>query len=307
MNTVRFLVFADLHHYPGVFYTNALERFHAFCERAVREKAEFMISLGDFCHSATTFTDFMEETSHTPVPLFHVMGNHDTDGCALEEVLRLYRMPAPYYFFDRSGFRFIVIDTNYYECSTGCTHFQYRNYFDFPGSRETLPPDEIAWLEKSILESPYPCLLLSHCSIERVEGAEIRNRDKILEIIRKANANGRKVIMSLNGHHHRDGIGILENVAYFDVNSASFDWLSCPHSFFPKELTEAYELADHQAIFTKPLSAIVTVTEDAEITIEGMEGDFLYGVTREMTNNKRTDGLGRPCIASIRSAHFKLF
>ena len=308
MPQVKFLVFADLHHYPGVFYTDARNKLRQIMARAQAEKVDFAVSLGDFNHSVETFTEIMEDVKSYPVKLYHVMGNHDTDGAALSEVLEAYNMPHEYYYFDVNGFRFIALDTNYYGHNGGQTHFQYRNYFDFPLTRETMPQEQIDFLQEAIASAPGQCILFSHASLERHPrgGAGVANYLQIREIVRNANANGRKVILSCNGHHHRDNIRILDNVAYFDVNSASFDWLNQPHDHFPKELCDAYELANHQAIWEAPLSAVVTVSDDGTIKIEGSTSTFLHGVTREMSPNAVCDGAGRPCVAEIQSACFRL-
>lgn len=305
MNKVKFLAFADIHHYPGVFFTDARARLQKIIKRAQDANVDFIVSLGDFCHSSITFKDFISDSENSPIKIYHVMGNHDTDGSPLAAVLRDYKMPSEYYYFDHSNFRFIVIDTNYYKHEGGFTHFEFRNYFDFPKTREILPPEQLKWLDETIQSSPYPCILLSHSSLERENNA-VQNRQEVFDIIKKHNANGRKVFMSLNGHHHRDGLRIVDNVAYFDVNSASFDWCSLEHNFFPKELLQQYELADHQVIFTEPLSAIVTVSEDATIEIEGCKADFYMGITREMTPNPATDPCGRLCTAEVLSAKFRL-
>lgn len=306
-NQVKFAVFADLHHYPGVFHTKARERLKSIMQRAVDAGVDCVISLGDFCHSPTTFGEIIADFEAAPLPFKHVLGNHDTDGASLADTLKLYRMPHPYYFFDLSNFRFIMLDTNYYRHSGGCTHFAFRNYFDFPETRETLPPEQLRWLEETIRSSPYPCLLFGHASIERECKGGICNRDEILEIIRRANsAAPRKVLMALNGHYHRDALRLIDNVAFFDVNSASFDWLNQPHDLFPENLRREFELIQHQVIYTEPLSAIVTVCSDGNIEIEGAKGDFLHGIRREMTPNPRCDNAGRPCTAEILSARFRL-
>ncbi len=308
MNTVKFLVFADLHHYPGVFHTDARKRLADILKRAEAEKVDFVVSLGDFNHSVGTFPEINADLEKFSLPFYHVMGNHDTDGASLDEVLKAYKMPHEYYHADIKGFRFIMLDTNYYQHSGGCTHFQYRNYFDFPHTRETLPREELEYLEKTIESSPYPCVLLSHASLERHHngGGGLNNLEDFRAVIRKANRRERKVIMSVNGHHHRDFLRILDNVVYFDVNSASFDWLSKPHEHFPAEVRTAYELADHQAIFSDALSAVVTLSDDGTVRIDGSKSDFLYGVTREMSPNPVCDGAGRPCTAEILSAHFRI-
>ncbi|MFA6930231.1 MAG: metallophosphoesterase [Lentisphaeria bacterium] len=304
---MKFLVFADLHHYPGVFYTQARERLAAIMQRAEKAQVDCAISLGDFCHSPSAFGDIIADFDAALVPVRHVLGNHDTDGASVKETLRLYHMQHEYYSFDLKNFRFIMLDTNYYRHSGGFTHFEYRNYFDFPESRETLPPEQIDWLEQTIRTSPYPCLLFSHASIERESKGGVSNRDAILAMIRRANSGSRKVLMALNGHHHRDALRIIDNVAFFDVNSASFDWLNQPHELYPESLRREFELINHQVIYTEPLSAIVTISGDNSIEIEGKKGDFLHGIRREMTNNSRCDNAGRPCTPEILSARFRLF
>ena len=308
MSEVKFSVFADIHHYPGVFCTDACRRLKNIIDRAAAEKVDFIISLGDFNHSAPQFTDIFEVAATSHMPIYHVMGNHDTDGASLEDVLKYYNMPAEYYYLDLKGFRFIMLDTDYYRHRNGCTHYQFRNYFDFPQTRETMPDEELEFLESAIATSPYPGILCSHASLERHRfgGGGLTNQAEVREIIRRANEKERKVLMSLNGHHHRDNLRIVDNVAYFDVNSASFDWLSKPQELFPEELRSAYEMIDHQAIFSDALSAIVTVNDDGTIKIDGCKSDFLHGVTREMSPNPPCDGAGRPCTAEILSANFKL-
>ena len=113
-------------------------------------------------------------------------------------------------------------------------------------------------------------------------------------------------MLSCNGHHHRDYLRILDNVAYFDVNSASFDWLNRPHTLFPEELRRRFELIDHQVIFEEALSAVITLDSDGTVEISGSKTGFLHGITREMTPNDICDRAGRPCTAEIQSARFRL-
>ena len=72
------------------------------------------------------------------------------------------------------------------------------------------------------------------------------------------------------------------------------------------ELVKQYELVNHQIIFTEPLSAVVTLSTDGTIEIDGMKGSFMYGVSREMTDNARVDSAGRPCTGNILSARIRL-
>lgn len=119
MNQVKFSVFADLHHYPGVFYSEALERLDKIRLRAIEEKVDCIISLGDFCHNPQRFAEIVQAWKAMPMPAWHVLGNHDTDCCAALEAQHYYDMPGDYYYFDLRGFRFVILNTNYYRLSKG--------------------------------------------------------------------------------------------------------------------------------------------------------------------------------------------
>ena len=119
MSSVRFLVFADLHYYPGVFYSDALSSLDLFFRRAVDAKADAIIELGDFVHGCRLFPEIIAKAKESPLPFYHVLGNHETDNAYLSEVVADYGMPSNYYYFDLKGFRFIAIDTNYYQ-HDGC-------------------------------------------------------------------------------------------------------------------------------------------------------------------------------------------
>ena len=317
MSQVKFSVFADLHHYPEAFYTNAPERLAAIRKRAEENQVDFVVSLGDFCVNGVREKEIMEAARSFPMPLYHTLGNHDTDDCTLAETLAAYNMgDKGYYFFDRNGFRFIVLDNNYVEIDGEIRHFELGNYYAHPGSRELLPPEEIEFLKDAIFSSPYPCVLFSHASIERECQSHpdktfrpaILNRQEIIDIINEANKQvPGKVRLAVNGHHHRDFLRILDNVVYLDLNSAAMEWLNRPHNFFPEEITDGRSHAQHSVIFTEPLHAVITMDSDGTLQIDGMKGDFLHGVTREMTDNFPCDYSGRPCTANVQSVKMKLF
>jgi predicted phosphodiesterase len=317
MSQVKFSVFADLHHYPEAFYTNAPERLAAIRKRAEENQVDFVVSLGDFCVNGIREKEIVAASHDFPMPFYHALGNHDTDDCTLAETLEAYRMgDKGYYFFDCKGFRFIILDNNYVEIDGEIRHFELGNYYAHPNTRECLPPEEIAFLKDAVFSSPYPCVLFSHASIEREcfnryerpPRAAITNRQEIMDIIAQANAEvPGKVRLAVNGHHHRDFLRILDNVVFFDLNSASMEWLNNPHDLFPEEITKGRSHAQHSVVFTEPLHAVITLDSDGFMQIDGMKGDYLCGVTREMTDNPPCDFSGRPCTANVQSVKMKLF
>lgn len=308
-DTLRFLAFADLHHHPGAFKTDAPERLAAIRYRAESVQVDFAVHLGDFCHAPSRSAELLAQYDAFPCPVFHLAGNHDSDETPRTEMLRLYRLPATGYTYDDvGGFRLIRLDTNFYRKGETYIPYDLGSHFKLPLQLEEInwiPPEQLTWLREAVLSSPHPCVLLSHCSLEReVDG--VRNRDAVQAIIREAYGMPGRVLLCIAGHHHRDYLRIFENTAFFELNSAAFDWLPTPHRLFPEEWYAEFRHMGNMAIFRDALSTVVTLHSDGEIEIEGMTSSMLCGVTREMTDNPRCDGDGRPCTAQVLSARFRL-
>ena len=120
---MKFSVFADLHHYPGVFMGGTDEDLAFIQKRAEDENCAFIIHAGDFTHGPALFPDYVEKYNNFHIPSYHCLGNHDSDKTPYDETLRRYNMPDGHYFFDNGGYRFIVCDPNYY-----CIDGEYIHY-----------------------------------------------------------------------------------------------------------------------------------------------------------------------------------
>ena len=306
MRNMKFSVFADFHYNPGVFYKGTWEDMDFILKRAEVQNVDFIIHVGDLCHGPSTVPEFIEHYNNFKILTYHCLGNHDTDKTSYAETLKMYHMEDGHYYFDNNGYRFIVCDTNYLLLDGAYIHFDVGNYYKNGDARDHMPPEQLEWLEQTIADSEYPCILLNHSSFERRMGGT-NSQDKIQTIIR--NANKRKahsVLMCINGHHHRDNIRILDNVVYFDLNSTSFDWLSQnPHDLFPEEITKAARNAPKTVMYSDPIHAIITL-EGTTITIDGMESEMFMGVRREDTNNDICDKDGRPVVPRVQSAKITL-
>ena len=297
---MKFSVFADLHHYPGVFMGGTVEEL-AFMQRRAKENGcAFMIHAGDFTHGPSLFPDYVALYNDFEIPSYHCLGNHDTDSTSLAETLRMYRMPDGHYYFDEGGYRFIVCDPNYYLLDGAYLHYDLGNYYAHGDKRDYMPPEQIEWLREAVDSAPGPCILISHESFERPDG--VKNRADVLRVIREANAKRPcSVLMCINGHYHRDFIRIMDNVIWFDLNSAAYDWLEYPHDNYPKELCEKIRLLNHTVVYNDPIHAIVTL-EGTTVTIEGMESTMFMGINREHTPNPLCDAAGRPVTPTVQSA-----
>lgn len=278
MNTCTFLAFGDLHHYPGEFLDDREERWDKIVGRSIAEQAQFIVGLGDYVHEPAKNGAFARRMTEAPVDLYCCLGNHDTEHAPLEAVLPLYRMPHNYYYFDRSGYRFVVLDTNY-TLNDG-VYLHYNPGVENRTKRGALPPEQLEWLGQVIGESEHPCVLMSHHSIERPDG--IINRDEVWAVIDAANAKRpRAVMLYINGHHHRDHCTVMRGVCCLDLNSAAYQYVSPPFGGYPPEVLALCHGMAYTLNFSQPLSARITLEGDARIRIRGLAGEYLFGLTRE--------------------------
>ena len=302
---MKFSVFADLHHYPGVFMGGTVEDMRFIQQRAVDAGASFIIHAGDLTHGPSEFPEYVRLYSDCPMPVYHALGNHDTDHTPLAETLRLYNMPDGHYFFDCEGYRFIVCDPNYCLIDGKYIHYDMGNYYAHEAQRDWMPPEQLAWLRETIDGSPFPCVLISHASFER-EADGVKNQNEVRDIINAANRKRpHSVILCINGHHHRDNIRILDNVCYLDLNSASYDWVPKEHFNYPQELLDQIRLLKNTVVYNDPIHAIITL-EGTTIAIEGMESSMFMGFNREHTTNPIYDAMGRPVVPRVQSAKITL-
>ena len=291
---MRFLIFSDLHHFPGVFMGGTEEDLRFFHRRAQETGCDFIIHAGDFAHGpASVKQPYLDIYHDTPIPAYHVMGNHDTDETTLDETLRLYRMPAPYYFFDVKGVRMICLNPNYLLDENGqYVHYELQNYYGKKDARDYLPPEQLAWLEKTLVSSPHPCVLISHASFDRAPDG-VKNQQAVRELIRRLQAeNKARVLMCINGHYHCDHLRLMDNTLYLDLNSASYDWLALPHDRYPEEMCRRIRHLHHMLVYNDPLCAVITV-EGHTVTIDGMESSYFLGISRKDTPNTLWDEGGR--------------
>lgn len=306
MNTVKFCVFTDIHHYPGCFFTEAPRRLKEIQQHALEENCDFIIQCGDFCHGPEHYPDFVASYNHFSIPSYHCIGNNDSENTTAAKTVSGYGLENDFYFFDQNGFRMVVMNTNYYQKDGKFYPYQDNDYRPYGGSRGWIPPHEMEWLEQTLLSSPYPCILFSHQSIERDTDA-VFNAKEVQALIRRANQlQKHKVLLCINGHRHRDFLRIKDNVAYLDLNSASYDLVDIPHNCFDPKLIKQFHGADRTVIYNDPLHAIITVTEDGEIKIDGTESSFYLGISAEASGNNPIDGASRATTARISSNHFKL-
>ena len=302
---VKFCAFADLHYYPGVFPHDTPEWLGAILRRAESANVDFIIHAGDFTHRPAHETAFVRAYNDFHIKTYHTIGNHDDDGNTHEQTLQAYGLQRGHYHFDCRGFRFIILDDNYFRVGDEYHHFSSSNYYK-EGSAHWIPPEQVAWFRETVESSPWPCVTFCHGSFERPVGS-IHNYEEMQGIVNAANrAHPGRVRLCVNGHHHRDCIRIQEGVVYLDLNSANYDWVPKRHACYSPEVLQRWRLACNTVMWNDPISAIITLDGDGTIDIQGATSSLRDGVTAEMTGNARVDACGRPTTAVIQSARFRM-
>lgn len=310
MNEVKFSVFADYHYYPEVFRTCGFEGLDLISERAQKNNADFIIHVGDLCHTPDKFPDLISRYKNYPLPTYHCVGNHEFEHSSLEDVLKAYNLENSYYYFDVKGFRFIVLDLNNLLVNEENIHYENGNWqrskYDYIAS---IDQKQFSWLEETIMSADGPCILFSHHSLERAKGGiSPEDNNKIRDLLKRVNKDKKRVFMAINGHYHRDYLRIRDNIAFLDLNSASNEWIEPKHSgFFPQEIYDNYLCAEYNVMWNDPIHAIITIREDGYIKIEGMESEFFCGVSHRTMGRDPYDKDGRECTPVVSSHEIKLY
>lgn len=228
-----------------------------------------------------------------------------------------------YYYTDILGFRIVGLDTNYSwnPKTEEWQHNQTRSWGEPEGNTlsNSLGPKQLAWLEGVLNEAAdagIPCLLCSHRGFSGVWKSS-PDTDEVQALIRRVNAQRRgTVLMSISGDLHSDHQKLIEDVVHFDVNTVRNGmWHGASVEHYNRQTypftdydadgneTECYDrlisetsMAKHTWYFADPLSAIVEVDGNGEITIEGMESAWYGGVTPDASwiHTGITDGHYEP-------------
>lgn len=316
----RVCVFADLHYTPGVYTNDDPEFLEKILTRAEAERCDMVIHLGDMVQNVAerSVRKLVERYNSFRIPAFHVIGNHEQDGTTHEEVLQAFGMERGYYSVDRGGFRFIVLDPNYFCNAPGkFIHFTKGNYFhrSIISTINWIPPEQVEWLKEMIDTSPHPCAVFAHQSFERgPAGSVVCNADEIRNIFAFANAKTPgKVRLVVNGHMHVDHLRILDNIAYWDVNSANmFYWgprqRAYPHEYLSRHSGAPYTFGSCEDTlgWKEPLSAILTLYPGGRIKIDGSKSEWLFGITPKEAGFSEYDCSDRLISPVIKSADFTL-
>ena len=221
-----------------------------------------------------------------------------------------------YYYFDVDGFRIICTDTNHYWNLDTNAWEHYPSWYS--GANPNVAPNttksnslgdtQRAWLERVLMDAAnedIPCIVISHASMAGTRGSsQCEDYAEVQEIFRKANdKNLGTVLMVINGHHHTNHTEYVDGILYFDMNTsngayvpdganktlnyaedATFEYVEYDAdgnavSTTTKLITTLGTLGQNEMFyFEGPLSAIVHVSSNGRIVIEGDQTDWYLDV-----------------------------
>ena len=193
-----------------------------------------------------------------------------------------------------------------------------KEYYCKSGTLNSLGDTQRAWLERVLMDAAnndIPCIVLSHASIAGTRGSsQSGDYADTQAIFRKANdKNLGTVLMVINGHHHTNHTEYVDGILYFDMNTTrNGAWYSSgPAHYLNESGNETFEYVTYDSkgenpvkqimavkdlrnagktwFFEDPMSAIVHVSSNGRIVIEGMETDWLYDIDPK-DSGKNADG-----------------
>ena len=230
-----------------------------------------------------------------------------------------------YFYFEVNGIRIVCTDTNYSfnPEKNKWEHNLQSSWGPHVGNikAHSLSPVQIAWLQKVLMDSAdqgIPCIVVSHETFSGIWG-DSHDSDVVRQIFK--NANQRRcgtVLMAINGHLHTNHAKVIDDVLYFDVNTVKNGYWAPSEKHYgdfsadiinydeqgneigkTKTLLNDLKQGANTWFFDEPLSAIVTVSSDGEIKIEGKQTSWIHGIVPSEDGKNGTE-------AEISDNEFKL-
>lgn len=272
-NHLRFLIFADLHY---DMMPDADSRLETIFQAARKNKVEFMVNMGDLAAPVSRYRPLMDKLSGSPVPVYHIIGNHDTDHSGKQAFMEFYGMEKPFYYIDKGKFRFIFLDSNYFIDKDGQTKDYHKRDYIRSKQIDRYSPEELQWLENT-LQTEQICLLFSHAPVNDNYGEIINNVD-IHKIITTVKAKGTDIAAVFGGHNHSDNYHIIDGIHYIQVNSASNIWGGSQFTNterFPAEVYKQYTSLKYIIPYRDALYATVDIYSNGKVKIKGTKSSYI--------------------------------
>ncbi len=274
MDRIKFAILTDLHyeHIP-----DGCQRIENFMAHVRDVDVDFIIELGDFCNPKEENQILLDMLDGIGKPHYHVIGNHDSDLFPREKVMNFLKMDNTYYSFKHGKVKFIVLDTCFIKTDNGYEPYCKKNYDKTKDIYPILPDYELKWLKHQLIDDSEYYVIFSHHSFENEFAKRgVYNRHEVRDLINRVNDTGKKVLLCVNGHDHGDSLEKIGQTYYFGLNSMSYIWFGpqYEHFCYSDEIHKQYPFLKDLVLYKDGLYAIVTITENGGLYIDGMSGHY---------------------------------
>ena len=216
-----------------------------------------------------------------------------------------------YYYFDIKGFRIVCTDTNY-SVNPKTKKYEHNAPASFGPPDGNFPYNclgnkQLRWLENVLTDAAHKhinCIIMSHDSYSGVWDSS-PDCEKVRKIFKKVNGiSDKTVIAAINGHYHRNCSAVKDNIYYLNINSVfngvwrvadgqhyvdgqvfdftKYNAVGDPIETYRRNIFELWQ-AKNTYFYEEPLSAIVKITRNGLIEIDGSETTWRYNVVPELS------------------------
>ena len=297
---IKFAVFSDLH-YDHIH--DGDKRIDFFIEQVQSQNIDFVIELGDFVYPENQNKKIIQRLEVLNVPLYFVLGNHDSDVFPREQVMEFLKMDKSYYSFSMRNTKFIVLDSCYIKTANGCEPYLKRNYSRTTDVYPYIPENQSEWLQNELNDDSQYYVIFSHHSLKNeFQKRGIGNKEEVQDVINTANNRGKKVILCMNGHDHGSDISTIGDTYYYTLNAMSYIWVGSEYEHFnySEETHEKYPYLKDLILYGEGLYAIVSIYDNGNFEIVGMQGHYQNVSPKELGMGDSWNGCSiKPIVPSI--------
>ena len=223
----------DLHHDPikAVDPTQGTKNYMDAAEKAAdiktifdaRGDLSFRFQNGDFIDGSNSQSVALVDIADITAiyqPDFSTIGNHEMWMLTKAQVISALGIPNAYYYFERGGVRFIVLDGNYVSDSDGASNEETSISGNTSPYISYVNPTQRTWLADTISESLYPCVIFCHFPLyySGAFGWGLTNAAAVRTILEAASD---KVIGCIGGHLHDNYSRIINDILYVTTHAAT--------------------------------------------------------------------------------------
>ncbi|SMO66773.1 alkaline phosphatase [Saccharicrinis carchari] len=207
----------------GRYFTESVNKLKEAIDLFNEEKVDFVIETGDFkdqteppvesetlSYLKTVEAEFIKFNG----PRYHVLGNHDLDSLSKKQFTSNVdntgiKSGATYYYFDQSGFRFIVLDACFKSDGSDYDHD------NFHWTDTNIPPEQLAWLKKVLAQSDKPTIIFVHQLLDGEGDLYVNNA----AYVRKVLEDSGTVAAVFQGHKHDGGARVINGILYYTLRA----------------------------------------------------------------------------------------